>query len=242
MKKLICILVALTLMLSLTSCFGFGGGDDNDGDGNKQDEKHPILNIMAVSEPTKVVTNSTQVYGTVTLNGVYTYTKGMINDRGATQYVYTQEFLNDVDSGAGAIILDEITTKTYSKEYVQGNGVRENSGAWNKDGEDFASEMGYLSLNITEDLVDKIKFKDNVFTGTVKAKNIEKVFGEGVVFENKDKNIASDVSLTIKTNGVVVEEILISFKLASIKDRPAANVEIKSVFDYEVQEITLVKK
>ena len=53
--------------------------------------------------------------------------------------------------------------------------------------------------------------------------------------------IAAEVNLVIKTDGVVITEINISYELEAQGEYPAVSVTTNTVYSYDIQSITLVK-
>jgi hypothetical protein len=221
MKKILVLIMTLSLMFAFVSC------DDNGSD-NPIDLFNSIYNM---SEPTKVSTTVVETHGIHTLNASYVYTRGQVDGKTATQYVAVYDKFETVDGGISDIITGPIVTVTESKEYVDGNGVRVNGGEWKK-GDDFAASKGAVVLNITEELLPDYSYFENVFAATVSEDNTEAVFGVA---------IGADVELEIETNGVVVTAVTIKYTIEEDGDYPEITVEMRTEYSYDIQAITLVK-
>lgn len=222
MKRILVLLLALTLVFSLASC-----------DEEELTPMERFNSIYKLSQPTMVVSQVVQTHGIYTLNADYTYIKGQVDGKNATQYVAVYDKLETIEGGISDVVTGPVVTVTESKEYVEGKGVRENGGAWVK-GEDFAPDAGALILNITEELLPDYSYADNVFAATVDKDNTEAVLGI---------EIPVDVELEITTNGTVITSVSISYEIEEddSEDYPAITVSITSVYSYDVQAITLVK-
>ena len=223
MKRILALLIAFTLVLSLASC-----GD------NGEDGLTVIKNAFSSTAPTMVVTETTQVYGNITLNGKYTLTVGKVDGQNATQYLAVYDKLNTIEDGSGTTITPPILKVTESREYVANKGVRENGGKWNKKGDDFAPEMGQYLLNLTESAVLGYTFENNVFSCIIVAEDTETVFGKG-------NELPVDVALEIVTDGVVITSVSMSYTIEAVDEYPEVTVTVKTSYSYDIQSITLVK-
>lgn len=221
MKRILVLLITLSLLFTLASC-----GKDEDG-------LEIINKAFSASEPTMSVTTDTQIYGSITLNGKYTLIIGKIDGKSATQYIANYDKIDTIENGSGTVITGPVTNVTETKEYVDGRGLRENGGKW-KDEDDFAPSKGDISLNLTSETVTEYTFENNVFTCVISPDNTEAVFGVG-------NAIAAEVNLVIKTDGVVITEINISYELEAQGEYPAVSVTTNTVYSYDIQSITLVK-
>ena len=222
MKKILILILALSLTLAFASC--------NDQTGSEE----PIDIFKAIydlSEPTKAVTTVVETHGIHTLNATYTYTKGQVDGKTATQYVAVYDKFETVEDGISDVITGPIVTVTESKEYVEGKGVRENGGSWKK-GDDFAPAKGDMILNLSAELLPDYSYFENLFAATVSAENTETVFGV---------SIPADVELEIETNGVVVTAVTIRYSIEEDDEIPEIVVEMRTEYAYDVQFITLVK-
>ncbi len=222
MKKILVLLAAVAMIFSLVSC------------GENETELTPLEafnKICEASEPTMVATEVVETHGIFTLNASYTYVKGTVDGKDATQYVAVYDKFETVDNGISDVVTSPIVTVTETKEYVDGKGVRENGGSWSKGG-DFAPAAGSLKLNFTEELVPEYSYANNVLTATVEADNTEAVLGVA---------IPVDVEMEIVTDGAAIMSVSVSYSIEEDDDYPEITVTMNTVYSYDVQAITLVK-
>ena len=222
MKRIVALLIALTLVFALVSC-----GDEVTG-------LDTVNSIYENSEPTKVVTVMTQNVGSMQLTGTYTLTVGQIDGKSATSYVAEYQEFDTVENNTGEYVNGPLVTVVESKEYVEGRGLRVNGGRWDTNGDNFAPEKGSWELVLTEELVGEYTFEDNVFTCVLTAENANTVFGGSTEFD-------SDVELSITTNGVEITGVSFSYVIDSKGDYPEIKVTVQTAYTYAIEAITLVK-
>jgi len=225
MKKIIAIVLVLACAFALFSC---------------GEEDPTALTISSINEmynatsPSRVDITSTQTFGKYTLTSTSTLKTGMVDGFSVTVYEYSTQQLRDVESGAGADILDPIETVTGSWAYHEDLGYRENDGEWDITGDDFTPETGAIALNITKDTAKDFKNDSAAKTATftVEAANTEAVFGIA---------IASDVAVTIVYSGADVTSVSLSYSITNPdeKDHPQVAVTVKADYSYDSQVITI---
>ncbi len=223
MKKIIAIILAITCAFAMFSC--------------QEKKADPIdtLNAMyKASAPTKVVTNTTEVLGSITLSGTSTLKTGKIDGKIATTYTYSYQELREIEDGISSI---EKPWKEVagSKEYLEDKGVRINGGKWDEDGFNFAPSTGSIIVKITKDNTTDFVADEATKTITFKvaAEKTAEVFGE-------DNAIAADVTVTVTHDGAVVTSTALSYTLESSEDEyPDAVVTVKVDYTYDLEEITI---
>ncbi len=247
MKKIIALILALCILATgVVLCFVFDVFSFFGKDVEETDGIEVFKRLYSVSEPTKVVVSQTTVLGNVTLKGSSTLATGALNDgRIATVYTYNYEVLQSVQTGAGSVITPIMGEPlTGSREYVEGQGSREDGGAWDATGTNFAPKAGSIAINL-----DETKLKNCTYTTdgalqtlsfTVEAANAVSVFGD------EANEIVSDVNVVITANAAVVTGITISYSEELVSEDediayPEANITISTVYTYDIEEITLVK-
>ena len=184
MKKIICLLLALTCVFAVCSC---GGGS--------APEEASIEGIVNNSKPTKVTTMVSYV-GAKTLNGKF------INTIDGNKSVYEYEFermatVEDMNDGA----VKTIQGKIYYKE----GKVSANEGeSWE---DTSVTQVANFKLKL-----DKRNFKTYEYTtdgnsvnATIAPENVKSVLGISV-------SAASDVKVSITTNGTFLNRITITYK------------------------------
>lgn len=221
MKKIIAILLALTCVVALASC----GTNDVDRVGA----------MFEASKPTKTVITTTQSFGETILTGEYVLTTGYVDGKIATVYTAEyQELLSVEEGGASDVIQGDVITRTEKKEYLEGKGVRENGGAWDKNGENFALETGPVSLNLSSEYIKTFTYENNLLRCAVAAANTAEVLGLA-------EDLASDVSIEVKDDGASVTVVTISYVIAADADTGVeeTNVSIKAEYHYDLEKITI---
>ena len=221
MKKIIAILLALSCVFALASC----GGNDVDAVGE----------MFKNSKPTKTVITTSQAFGNTVLSGNYVMQTGLIDGKAATVYTATyQELLSVEEGGASNLVQGDIVTRTETREYLEGKGVRENGGSWNKSGENFALETGPVSLNLSSEYIKTFTYESHLLRCAVAAANTAEVLGLA-------EDLSTDVSIEIVDDGASVTSVVISYAIpadaASSVDE--TTVSIKAEYYYDLQKIEI---
>lgn len=221
MKKIIAILLALSCVFALASC----GGNDVDAVGE----------MFKNSKPTKTVITTSQAFGNTVLSGNYVMQTGLVDGKAATVYTATyQELLSVEEGGASNLVQGDIVTRTETREYLEGKGVRENGGSWNKSGENFALETGPVSLNLSSEYIKTFTYENHLLRCAVAAANTAEVLGLA-------EDLSTDVSIEIVDDGASVTSVVISYAIpadaASGVDE--TTVSIKAEYYYDLQKIEI---
>ena len=240
------------------------GHIDADGDGrcdecsafgsalNEVNPKSVAAFVRAYSNslPTKVTTKTTRTVGAAkesyTLVSNSTLLAGTIAGKAATVYEESYQQLRDVESGAGDTVASVFETVTLKKEFLQGKGVRttENGvkGNWSARETNFAPTKGSIAIGIKEDNIKVKSFtieeNNHVMEFSVAKANIAAVFGMNGALPNID-SAATEVNVTLTSNGATITSVVIRYKTAVSKDLPAQDVVIEVNYDYSIQNITI---
>lgn len=223
MKKIIAIILAITCAFAMFSC--------------QEEKADPIETLNAMykaSVPTKVVTDTTEVLGSITLTGTSTLKTGKIDGKIATTYTYSYQELRSIEDGVDSVEKPWIEVSG-TKEYYEDKGVRVNGGSWDSDEFNFAPAAGSIAINISNENIKDFKedAATKTVTFTVAADKSAAVFGE-------ENAIAANVSVTITHDGAVITGITLSYTVESTEDEyPDAVVTIKTVYTYDLEEITI---
>ena len=226
MKKIISLIVMVACMFTLFAC-GEGDGSDT--------AKNPIAAInrmYSVSCPTKIEGTAERKIGDRVYESTEMIIVGKVDGKDAAVYESSYEELASIEEGAETPIVTRVTRV----EYLEGKGTRTNGGNWDAEGKSFAPTNGSIAINITSETVSNAAFSEDgkTFTCTVKAANTAAVFGEG-------EGIASDVSVTITTNGTQVTAVEMSWQVAATEETPAVEVTVRTVYSYDLEVISLQK-
>ena len=206
MKKIICLLLALTCMFTLISC--------------ADKDLEAMVEVVNSSKPTRITTLTTYQYGTEIFNGKFQ--TDIDGDDSVLQYRY-QRYALPEDALNEAIKIDgNIATIEGSVYYKDGK--------YSEDGENWfneAPDTGALDIRFTLDqdnLGDYTISSDGmtlVATG-LSAENVKVLFGVDL---NMDETGAT---VSVKTNGNYLTGVSISYVAAET----AAEVIIESSYTY----------
>ena len=198
MKKIICFILILTLgAFVMLSC-----GGDGESDADK------VSAMFGVSQPTKSVVVTDQIFGTNNLQGVYTVVVGEVDGKEAAVETIEQYRLSTVAEGSGQEIIDHQLLESSKKEYIADKGVRVDGGAWDASAPSIVPVKGAMALNLDESLIANVKYENKVLTFTVSAANSAAVFGEG-------NALAADATVTVTNDGVRITGITINYIVAA---------------------------
>ena len=206
MKKIICLLLAIVTVFVFVSC-----GEpcavhvDDNGDGKcdvcELDYVSPenvIFNMVAASNPTTVKTVTEASFDGVSYVGVY---DTVIYEDGSFKYSFTQQRPVHIN-------------EDIEEPYVTEEGIVEyENGIYSLNGEAVsgAPDVAYLNIKaaITKENISEYKVDSTgrELTATISAAACKTIFGINVNAEN--------VSLTVKTNGVRLHQIILSYEDAS---------------------------
>ncbi len=221
MKKIIAVVLAVVCTFALFSC-----GEDKVFD--NMDTK------FAASVPTRIVTTTTQVIGSTTLNGSYELKTGSVDGKIATVATYSYDEFNKIDEGTSEEITGVIKTVTGSKEFYAGKGIRINGGSWT-DGYNFAPTAGSIDIELTSKNVLEYSYENNTFTCKVSKEKAVEVLGIDVA-------PSADVNVVITDNGAEITSVTIEYTVVDADENyPDTVVKIVTEYYYGLQEVTFVK-
>ena len=239
MKKII--ILALVMALC-AACFAscIPSKEDNKTDNNNDVVTTPVDDVAKMykqSLPTKIVATTKQTISSVELNCSYELVNGTVDNLPASVYtVYTEE-LESIENGGGTDVIKPLIKSTTRKtEAIQGIGSRVNGGDWDPAGVVYSITRGAMAINLDKNSITGDKYENNVLTFTVPVANAATVFGE-----KNAADIASDVKVTITTDGAVVTSIELIY---SLKGDAAANLiesemVVKVDYTYDLEKITI---
>ena len=242
MKKII--ILALVMALC-AACFVACIPSKDNNNGNNNDNNNNVVStpleqvakMYKQSAPTKIVASTKQTISSLELNCKYEIINGTIDDFPASVYnMYTEE-LETVENGGGSEVIKPLIKSTTRKtEAIQGIGSRVNGGDWDPSGTVSTITPGAMAINLDNNSVTDVEFKDNVLTFTVPVANAATVLGESY-----SADIASDVQVTIVTDGAVVTSIELHY---SLKGNDAAHLiqsemVVKVEYSYDLEKITI---
>jgi hypothetical protein len=224
-KKIIALLLVLTLTFFATACGEEDGGPDYVAEINR---------MYSVSVPTKSVSVVKYEFASYTLTDKTTVVSGKV-DGTLTAAVMTEETqrLQTVEDGSGIEIIDFIKTEVKVTEYLEGKGTRVNrKGRWDAEGQNFAFVAGSIAIAITNDNVNDVKKVGNTYTFVVTAANTAAVFGEA---------IPSSVEVTVTHDGASVVGLKLSYVVAANAESstPETTVTVDIVYSYDIEKINI---
>ena len=236
MKKIITL--ALVVALCAVCCVSCIPSNNNNSNNNV--ESNPLDDVAKMynqSAPTKIVASTKQTISSVELNCTYELVNGTVDNLPASVYiVYTEELESIEDGGGSEVIKPLIKSTTRKTESIQGIGSRVNGGDWNPEGVVYSITRGGMAINLDKNSVTGVEYKNNVLTFTIPVANAATVLGEKFV-----SDIASDVQVTIVTDGSVVTSIELKY---SLKGDEAAHLiqsemVVKVDYTYDLEKITI---
>ena len=221
MKKIVSLMIMIACLLTLFAC-----GE------SAADPIAAVKKMYSVSCPTKIESQTVQTISGRDYVSTETVVCGKVDGKDASVYESTYDDLADIMENAAL----PIVPRKSRVEYLEGKGTRENNGAWDAEGKNFAPTNGSIAINLTKDTATDAALSEDgkVFTCTVKAADTAAVFGEG-------NGIASDVSVTITTNGSVVTCVELAWQVVKTLSTPAVDVAVKTIYSYDLEVITLSK-
>ena len=215
MKKLICLLLALSCLFSLLAC---KKNKNDDTDGNKEASVASISEIINKSSPTKIVTESMFINGSDTL--VSNYTTEVDKATGNSKFTFKYQRYAEIEEMLPTSI------KTVSGViYRDAEGkISYNEGdTWTA-----GDATAYLpfELNISEARFVKFELKDNGndLYAEISVEEAKRVFGTDIAADG-------NIILEINTNGSYLYNTKITYTVKN-SDGTKSNVIINSSYDY----------
>ena len=206
MKKIICLLLALTCVFTFMSC------SDKDLDA--------LVEIIDASSPTKITTLTTYQYGSQTFTGKFT--TEIAESNSVTDYRYQRyAVLGDADK-EGVTVDGNIATVS-GKVYYKNGKFSEDGENWFAEAPDTSVVMMHLALS--EDYLGDYTITDDGMTLNASGLNKEAV--KAILGIDVSVNDAG-ASLTIKTNGNYITGLSVSYVAVDTE----AVVTVESSYTY----------
>lgn len=240
MKKLVAILLAFVCIFSLAACGAPGNGDDPSMAPSSNEEAEQILSALSEqilkSSPNKTVVTSVTGTKDIKLLSELTAVKGELSGKEAALYVSETEVLNDIGAHEAKDVIRE------TKEYVDGMGLRVDGGDWDRNADNtVVRKIQPYRMNLDATLIKGLLTNEDktVYIFTVARENVAEVFNR---FEaSAIASINSDVSVRIETDGAAVTLIQLNYNTKGVAKLENPTVEVKAVYDYSLQSISLLK-
>ena len=206
MKKIICLLLAMVTVFAFVSCgepCAVHVDDNSDGkcDVCEIDYVSPenvIFNMVAASNPTTVKTVTEASFDGVSYVGVY---DTVIYDDGSFTYSFNQQRPVHIDEDIDEPYVTEKGTVGYE------NGVYTLNGEAVVGAPDVAYMNIKAAINKTNITNFKVDSTGRELTATINAEACKAIFGINVNAES--------ISLTVKTNGVRLHQVILSYEDAN---------------------------
>ena len=216
MKKILCVLIALCCAFSIVSCNNNGGGTSNPGDGGNTEIGNPLEDVVAASQPTKIVTQLAYMFSGVhdlagqDLNGMYS----LEIDGADSKFTYDYKRLATPEDGASDYIVP-VSGAIYFKD---GKILLAEGNEW----ESISAETINQKFNLNKNLFKTYEKStdEKTLTATLTSSNAEYVLGYSV-------SAAGDVTVVVTTDGVFMRGITISYVSTQ-----GANVTINTSYSY----------
>ena len=229
-KRFIALALIFVLAFSLASC-DIGSILMPNAPQDTGEVSAKILAMYKRSAPTKSVTEVNYTFAGKTLTDKKVLMSGKIDGKlEAAILDQVEQKLRTVADGSNASILGEIEEiKTY-KEYLEGQGVRTNGGAWDSSESNFAPTEGSIALNVSDSVIVNVKETGNTITFVIAKDNTERVFG---------KPIGANVSVSVKHDGASIVEIRLDYIEPATSGLPEMEVSMVVNYYYGLQNITI---
>lgn len=232
-KKLIIIIVAAVLGVALIAggvvlaLSLLGGETDFIADVNQ---------MYLGSNPTKVVSKTTQTFGDTTLNGTYSLTTGIIGGKNAAVYEEKYQDMRSVEEGGeGTTIYGPIADHHNLFHYIEGKGTRQINpetlniiSDWDPEGRVFSIKQEGIIIALSAKRIENEVYENNTLTCVVPADNTAAVLGQ---------TIAADVNLTIKDNGAQIISVTLEYVLPADGNVQETTVVIEISYTYDNERI-----
>ncbi len=223
MKKIIALLIVLASLTALVSC--------------AKNEVDTVGDRFNASKPTKTVVYTAQQFGDTRLEGEYILTTGYIKGAVASVYEATYDYMPSVEDGSGEVVKKPVETEHELLEYLEGYGVRENGGAWDKEGENFVSDVGPVSLNLSSKYIKTFTYENGKLRCVVAAKNTAEVLGQ-------EADLPVDISIEVTDDGASITWVKISYTIPedTEAEMPETLVTIEAFYTYDNEQIDIAVK
>jgi hypothetical protein len=180
--------------------------------------------------PTKIIIETTQKIGDITLVIETKLVTGKIDGNKAAIYEYRKQELRPISNGDEE--LSVFSEETAKQEYLEGTGYRVNGGEW-EDEFDFAPGAGAIAIKLSEKDVKDFK-EDKAaksYTFVIPADKTEKVLG---------KATGADVAVVITHDGAAIAGITLTYTVPATNSKYEDTVvTIKAKYTYDTEDITI---
>ena len=221
MKKIVSLLLVLVLAVAvLASCQSV--------DVSAFDE------CYARSYPHVITVETEQVFGNKSLVSEKTLQRGYVGEDFFAKETYVGQEFRSIEDGSGVNVYEPIADINTVRWYRENMGVSEDKGkTWDSAAASFFPAKGGFALNLDTSVMEDVVIDGNTLTFTVAASNTKTVFGE-------DTTIASDVDITVKTDGAVVTNCIVEYVVpAADSGVDEVSVKVSATYIYSQQEISL---
>ena len=245
MKRIIVFLLLIALTVPTLFACGMPDEDSNLQAGlpnvniNKTSAVQSVAAMYKVSQPTKVVANTTYVLveGDLELDSRYEIVTGFVDNKSASVYTTEIESLRSVeDGGRNEEVKDLIVSNKNVVEAIEGVGARLNGGEWDPEGTVWTIGRGRMAIKLDEALIKHVKYENHTLTFDIPQANATKVLGEEYALY-----IGSDVHVTIVDDGAVVTAIELNYYTLANEEANLESCEmrVKVVYTYDIEKITI---
>ena len=212
MKKILCLLIALSCAFSLIAC--------GDGDGGTPEIGNPLEEVVASSAPTKIVTLVTYAFADTDprseadLNGTY------VLEMNGSDSIFTYDYNTFATPEEG---LDDWVKNISGKIYVKDGQVSTDGVEW----EAASAETINTKFNLVKDSFKTYtkSADEKTLTATITGDNIESVIGYEI-------SATGDITVVVTTDGYYMRSVVISYTSTE-----GASVIIDTSYSYN--ELTL---
>jgi len=206
MKKIICLILALTCVFTLISC----SADDLDA----------LVEIIDTSAPTRITTLTTYQYGSQTFTGKFQ--TDITGSDSVTDYRYQRYALVD-DASKDAVEVEGNIATVSGKVYYKNGKFSEDGETWFAEAPD--TSVVSMKLTLDEEYLGEYTISNNGMTLTASGLNkdaLRAILGIDVAVND------AGASLTVNTNGNYITGLTVSYVAAETE----AVVTIDSSYTY----------
>ncbi len=199
-----------------------------------------IVEMYSNSAPTKIVSQTVQTSGDITVTGKYTLLTGTIGGVAAAIYEEEYQEMRTVEEGGQSTTIYEYIKDVHKLyQYVEGKGTRElhpdtkiELTTWDPNGHAYTIEQGSFALNLNKDNIDDIEYDESskTFTATVSSGNTGSVFGQ---------DIPVDVTIKIVNDGAQITSVHVEYTLPAEGDVQETKIVIDVEYTYDNERINL---
>lgn len=232
MKRFIALALVLVMCLAFVSCGG--ANDDN--------ALAEFTQLYRNSNPTKMVSTTTETFGPLTFESTKILTIGKVTDAEGTKdaviYDVLEEKLRSVeDGGKDDIIKDTIESTHTITLFVDGKGTksidpktRKAVGNWSSKNSIDIPAKGDIAIFLDPDFITSYTYENDTLSFVVPANGTLYVFGQ---------QIDSNVSVSIVKEGAIIKSISIRYSTLGNEEIGVydSSVEINISYSYDNEPI-----